>query len=147
MRRISDEGKYWRDLWKSARCFSINLPEKDWCNYWHQHFDWDSRGKKSRFEHRKHLRPLMFAFARAQRELAVQPKPYQVFVRIYPTDPGSDALYVHTPNPHTAFPEAFDDCQFVSTVPPLLMGLVSTQRYKIGVSEYEGDKWYTVISK
>ena len=147
MSRCTDEVKYWRELWRKARRFSINLPEKEWCNYWHQHFDWHSRGKQSRFEYRKHIRPLMFAFARAQHELSNQPKPYQVFVRIYPADPGSDALYIHTPNPHSEFPETFDDCQFIGVVPPLLMGLVNMERYKIGVSKYEGDKWYTVIPK
>ncbi len=147
MRRSKEEGKYWRDVWRKARGFAVHLSKKDWCNYWHQHFCWSSEGIKNRFEHRKHIRPLMQAFARTQRELADQTMPYQVFVCINPIDPSMDALYVHTPNPHSAFPVTFDDCRFIDTLPPLLMGLVNTERYKIGVSESGRDKWYTIIPR
>lgn len=145
--KANDELKYWRLLWRKARRIVINLPDKKWCDYWHAHFDWESRGKRSRFEHRKHIRPLMFAFARAKNELANQLTPYQVFVCIYPSDPGLDALYVHTPNPQTEFPVAFEKYQFTDACPPLLMGLVDIERCKVGVSKYEGDTCYTVIPR
>jgi hypothetical protein len=147
MSEHNDELKYWRGVWKAARTLHVDISGDGWCNYWHQHFDWDSRGKCSRFEHRKHIRPLMRAFSRVQCELAHQDKPHQVYVCIYPTDPGSDALYVHTPNPHSAFPAQFEDLKFISALPPLLMGLVSLDRYQIGVSECDGDKWYTIIPR
>lgn len=138
MSRSAEELAYWRGLWRKARGFAVDLADKGWCNYWHQHFDWYGRGKRSRFEHRKHIRPLMHTFARVQRELARQATPCQVFVRIYPSDPGSDAVYVHTPNPYSEFPDPFADCRFIDTVPPLLMGLVTLERYRIGVSECDG---------
>lgn len=145
--RRESEREYWLKLWRDARQFAVDLPDRQWCNYWHKHFDWHSRGSRSRFEHRKHIRPLMRAFARAQQELSQEALASQVFVQIHPQDPGSDALYIHTPNPHSEFPEPFDRCRFASVLPPLLMGLVSKERYRIGVSEYDGKRWYTIIPK
>ncbi|MGZ5818432.1 MAG: hypothetical protein ACXWJD_06760, partial [Burkholderiaceae bacterium] len=117
MSEHTDELKYWRGVWKKARTLHVDITGENWCNYWHQHFDWDSRGKRSRFEHRKHIRPLMRAFARVCSELEKQDKPHQVFVGIYPSDPGSDALYVHTPNPHTEFPAQFEELKLITTLP------------------------------
>lgn len=141
----NDDRKYWRLLWRKARRISINLSGKKWCDNWHVHLDWVGRGRLSRFEHRLHLRPLMHAFARAKSELENQTKPYQVYVRIQPADPGSDALFVNTPNPHTQFPAPFEDCQFLDACPPLLMGLVNLERFKVGVSSHDGHTSYTII--
>lgn len=144
----NDEIEYWRRLWRKARRFAIDLPGKKWCDLWHTHFDWDSRGRRSRFEHRKHIRPLMFALARANTELASQSTPYQLFACIYPTDPGSDALYVHTPNPQSEFPATFEEYQFTDACPPLLMGLVDVDRYKVGISKkIQGGSYYAVIPR
>ena len=145
--RYAEERKYWRNIWNGARRILIDMPGMKWCDYWHIHFDWESRGKHSRHEHRRHIRPLMHAFARAQGELRRQSTPYQIFVCIHPSDPGSDALYIHTPNPQTEFPVKFNDCRFSNSIPPLLMGLVNAGRYEIGISEHKGSIWYTVIPK
>jgi hypothetical protein len=144
VRERAAERKYWRKLWREVRGFRINLPDKQWCNYYHQHFDWDSRGAKSRLEHRKHIRLMMHAFARARVELASQETPYQLWAQIHPSDPGSDAIYVHTPNPHTEFPMGDSDERSVSLVPPLMMGLVCLKSYRLVVCESESSKWYVV---
>jgi len=147
MRRRNDERKYWKAIWRKARRMAINLPDKKWCDYWHTHFDFESSGMRSRCEHRRHIRPLMRAFARVQCELASQSMPYQVYACIFPSDSGSDALYVHTPNPQTEFPVAFDESRFAGKVPPLLMGLVNLDSYNICISESKGCAWYTVIPR
>ncbi|MEC5398831.1 hypothetical protein [Uliginosibacterium sp. H1] len=145
--RNDAELEYWRGVWQSARTLSVDIAGDNWCNYWHEHFDWESRGTRSRLEHRKHLRPLMHAFARVQSQLHQQSKPHQVFVSIYPNDPGSDALYVHTPNPHSDYPAEFGGMQFVTWLPPLLIGVVSLDRYRVGVTRYEGDHRFTILPR
>lgn len=144
--QTTEELKYWHNIWQRARRFRVDLPNKKWCDYWHVHFDWESRGMRSRSEHRKHIRPLMLAFARARNELKDQAQSSQVFVCIYPSDPGSDGLYVHTPNPYSAFPAAFEDCKFTDTCPPLLMGLVNMRHCRIGVSVHGSDVSYTILA-
>lgn len=126
---------------------TVNLTDKKWCDYWHIHLDREGRGERSRLEHRKHIRPLMLAFARARSELANQLTPHQVFVCIHPSDPGSDALFVHTPNPQTGFPATFEGCEFMNACPPLLMGLVDIERWKVGVSKFRGETVYTVLPR
>lgn len=142
-----DERKYWRLLWRKARRTTINLPGKKWCDYWHMHFDMEGRGQRSRFEHRKHIRPLMLAFARAKSELAHQATPYQIFACIDPSDPGSNALFVHTPNPQTDFPAVFEEYEFTATCPPLLMGLIDIRQYQIGFLTRQGKTHYLVVAR
>lgn len=143
----TDELKYWYKVWRRVRRFKIDLPDKKWCNYWHIHVDSDSRGTRSRSEHRKHIRPLMLAFARAKIELKGEAQASQVFACIYPSDPGSDALYIHTPNPYGTFPASFDDCRFTDTCPPLLMGVVDMMQYRIGISGYGSRVSYKVLAR
>jgi len=143
----SEGVKYWHNLWRRARRFRVDLPHKKWCDYWHTHFDWESRGLRSRSEHRKHIRPLMHAFARAKNELKDHAQPSQIFACIYPSDPGSDGLYVHTPNPNSSFPTVFDKCRFTDACPPLLIGLVDMRLYQIGISTVENDVAYTILPR
>jgi hypothetical protein len=143
----TDELKYWNNVWRRARRFEIDLPDKKWCDYWHTHFDWESRGTRSRSEHRKHIRPMMLAFARAKSELKGHAQSSQVFACIYPSDPGSDALYIHTPNPNSAFPASFDNCKFTNTCPPLLMGLVDMKQYLIGISRDGSSVSYKIVAR
>ncbi|MFZ6800536.1 hypothetical protein [Undibacterium sp. Di24W] len=147
MHKRKDDLKYWRELWKKARTLRVDISGENWCNHWHQHFDWDSRGEQSRLEHRKHIRPLMRAFSKVRNELTKQEEPFQIFVSINPSDPGSDALYVHTPNPHTDFPLVFEDLTFITTLPPLLLGLVCLKNYQVGVSGYDNEKQFTILKK
>lgn len=147
MTKHLDELTYWRKVWRRARTLRVDVSGEAWCNHWHQHFDRDGLGSRSRLEHRKHIRPLMRAFSRVRHELAHQGKPHQVYVCIHPMDPGSDAIYVHTPNPHSEFPSHFDDLKFISMLPPLLMGLVSLAHYQVGIGKYKGQNWYTVLPR
>lgn len=141
------ELKYWHNIWRRASHFKVDLPDKKWCDYWHTHFDWESRGTRSRSEHRKHIRPLMLAFARAKSELKRQAQSSQVFACIYPSDPESDALYIHTPNPYSAYPALFDDCRFTNNCPPLLMGLVDMVQYRIGISGDGSSVSYKILTR
>lgn len=140
--------EYYRKLWRKAHTFRVDLPRKKWCDYWHDHFDWDGVGNQSKLDRRRHLKALFHAFGRAQRELAAQPAPYQVFVNISRDDSMSDALYVHTPNPNAQnFPTDFAQRIFLSRVPPLLTGCVDLTRYRIAYQTDGKNTWYTVIPK
>ncbi len=138
--------EYYRKLWRRAHNFRVNLPRKKWCDYWHTHFDWDGLGNLSTLHRRRHLKALFHAFGRAQRELAAQPTPYQVFVNISRRDSMADALYVHTPNPNAQnFPVNLESERFLTRVPPLLTGCVDLKRYRIAYQTDEKNTLYTVF--
>jgi hypothetical protein len=138
--------EYYRKLWKHARTFHVNLPKRKWCDLWHEHFDLNGFGNLSRYHRDKHLRILFHAFRLAQVELSAQTSPYQVFLNISRDDSGSDAIYVHTPNPNSSpFPADFGQYQFLSHVPPLLATHVDSSRYRIGQESFDDRVWYVVI--
>lgn len=86
------------------RAFAIKLDAEGWFNYWHQHLDWRGLGNNcSRIR-------LVFleGHARLFRHLASQEhllgKPFQLWITLSIEDAGHDAVFMHTANPHTAFP-------------------------------------------
>lgn len=140
--------EYYCNLWRKSHKFCVNLPQKKWCDLWHEHFDWKGIGNRSKLDRRKHLNALFHAFNRAQRELIVQEKPYQIFLNISFRDSASDAIYVHTQNSHsTQFPLSFDDCSLLSYLPPLLIGHVDRNRYCV-MRQTEGkDVWFIIVPR
>jgi hypothetical protein len=143
---LAPNKKYYKKLARRARSFKVELSKLGWCDLWHTHFDWKNFGKRTRTHRRKHMAALCHAFHRAQRELASQPIPFQLFLCIFRKNPGSDALYVHTKNPNgTEFPIQFDQYKKLSKVPPLLAGRFNTNDYCIYVESDNEDTWYTVV--
>jgi len=115
-----------------ARRFKINIERKLWCNMWHTHFDWKGFGNISRFHRNRYLQVLFRCFCSVRAELKGLSRPYQVFITIHERDSGQDALFVHTPNPHTTFPVVFSEHEFVDFVPPLLSPHVNLGQCRIG---------------
>ncbi len=51
-------------------------------------------------------------------------------------DSGQDAVYVHTPNPHTEFPYGFEDVAWGVEAPPLFDGVFDPALFDLGRSKY-----------
>jgi hypothetical protein len=88
------------------------LGPDDWFHCWHQHLDWDGLGDLS-----PRLRRIFLeGHARLFRHLALQAhrlgKPYQIWIVLLVDDAGQDAAYLHTANPHSAFPTQFPEVQW-----------------------------------
>ncbi len=112
-------------LMHEVRSFRLNMARKQWCDLWHTHFDWNGEGKASIHIHREFVRAHFIAFRNARKELIRHGAAYQLFLAIYPTDPESDALYVHTKNPQTPFPHDFGEVTELVTTPWLLRHFVN----------------------
>lgn len=137
---------YYRQLRRKAHTFRVDLPTKKWCDLWHDHFDEDGTGNDSAIDRQKHLLALFYAFRLAQRELAAQPIPYQVFLSISLQDSASDALYVNTPNPNsTEFPIPLESGIYLTDVPQLLRGHADLNRHHIWLQRQGKNASYTVI--
>ena len=145
--RLIEDRDYWCQRWRQARRFRVNLAAIKWCNWWHEHLDWQGRCRASRFERQRLIRLVLLVLNRAQRELAAQPVPFQLFAGIVPHDPGADAVFVHTPNPYSDFPLVFESYVFGATVPPRLLGLLDPERYLIGVTVSEGRESYLIFPR
>jgi hypothetical protein len=122
------------------------MARKRWCDYSHQHFDWDGFGNRSWLDRRRHFAALLHAFRRAQVELSTYPGEYQVFVCVTPDDSASDAVYIHTPNPNkTPFPMVPLGEQ-VTNLPSLLASRLDLTRYRVFRHGSGASASYTIIS-
>lgn len=95
-----------RRLLREAEAFTIDPVERRWFNLWHYHLDHASRN----FGHRRWryrleafggLSAVFNTIARAKEKF---PIPFQLWISLSGRDPVEDAVYLHTPNPHTEFP-------------------------------------------
>lgn len=102
--------RYYRNLHKqdvsSYWCEALSDNEA-WFNFAHEHFDWPGYGNKSWKEHKEHLNVLFKHFSIIENWLKSIERPIQMFAVIHTDDSEQDALYLHTPNPHTDYPINF----------------------------------------
>lgn len=71
----------------------------DWFNYAHLHFDWKGYGDLRWKERAAHLDALFRHYEMLAGACHHVERPLQVFALIHEFDSGSDALYLHSPNP------------------------------------------------
>jgi hypothetical protein len=132
MTAATPDREYYRGLRRKSGRFCVNLAAKNWCDLWHQHFDWEGFGDRGWVHRRKHVGVLLGALRRARVELSEHKEPYQLFALIYPHSSAEDAIYVHTPNPNgSPFPIAFDGATLLHTLPPILAGRVDRALYDV----------------
>jgi hypothetical protein len=123
--------RYYFDLKRKTNTFQVELGPKQWCDLWHQHFDWKGFGDKGWLHRRRHLTALLVALSRARQELTNAAIPYQVFASLHLNDSGSDAIYVHTENPNgTPFPIVHTGHQ-VTSLPPLLATRICLEQHRV----------------
>jgi hypothetical protein len=127
----SPTSRYYFDLKRKTNSFKVELGAKQWCDLWHQHFDWKGFGDTGWLHRRRHLSALLVALSRARQELTNAGIPYQVFASVHPNDSGSDAIYVHTENPNgTPFPIVHTG-EIVTTLPSLLTSRLCLTRHQV----------------
>lgn len=141
MKRFRGQKRYYRNLARSAAEFSV---DPEWYHFDHTHVDWQGHGNISAKHRRSHFRAMLQMLENATRQLDSFGKPYQCFLMICP-DAGDDALYIHTPNPHSAFPFRLDDADWDVPAPFFLQGLVDTERFRVGSVHNEYGRFCYIV--
>jgi len=119
-----------------------------WFDLWHRHLDWEGDGDLTRQHRNLALWALFKTLHRFEQETRSVRERCQVFACIHEQEPGSDAIYVHTPNPNgTPFPYEPQVDTWLARAPSWLAGRISLERYDLGMSEHEGKKSYFVQRK
>ena len=136
--------RYYHRLTRRARMFRVDIDQRAWLNLWHEHFDWEGHGDLGWRHRRRHLSVLLQALARARVELGCASMPSQLFAIVHPRDSASDALYVHTENPHNPdFPYQLSG-RPLETLPPLLAGRVDLALYEVLANVQEDGTTYVI---
>ena len=130
--------RYYRALDESAASFNADLT--GWSNLAHWHVDWNGRGNVSWQARKAHLAALFTMFQRLLDQLAVHEEPSQCWLLIDATNSANDALYLHTPNPHTPFPMELTGIDWNAEVPATLQAFVLNE-WTVGRSDIDGTKF------
>ena len=142
------EHSYYRKLLKKSRTFEVDLPNKEWCDLHHEHFDLDGKGNEGRLQRVRHLNAHLRALRRARMELLAQSTPFQLFAYIDLAASENDAVYVHTPNPNgTAFPAELNFGDGEAHPPPILACRVDTRLFRILKSSEPGSHVYYLLPR
>lgn len=135
--------RYYYDLFRKVRLFRVDLEQRGWMNLWHQHFDWEGFGDLSWVHRRRHISALLQALARARIELKNQSMAHQVFATVHVPGSANNALYVHTENPHAAFPCKLSG-RALAFLPATLAGRVDLRLYEVLSSHSQGEISYVI---
>ena len=102
-----------RKIQKAAETYDIDLDDSSECYYDHDHLDgWEAVGGCSDSSRLSTMRSHATLFRRYFEHLQNTNLSYQLFISISKEDAGCDAVYIHTPNQHSKFPEVFDDVRW-----------------------------------
>ena len=97
-------GRLRRSVINEVCAAKISLDEESWFNVWHHHLDWNGLGQQSRrwrtFFCEQHYR-LLFRY---HSQILTSGYLAQTWVWFDLQFAGHDAVYVHSPNPHSPFP-------------------------------------------
>jgi len=149
VKRLRGGRRYFARLKERAATFEVDLGPLQWYDLWHQHFDWHEYAQRCHRYRRQHLEALFTAFRRVLQQASEAGRPVQVFVSIAPeSEPGQDALYVHTPNPNgTPFPHSFERVNWQAAPPMFIRSFVDEEPWEVGALEQDGSTWWIVRAR
>jgi hypothetical protein len=128
--KVRGKRGYYRALRRDAAAFNVKL--RGPFDYMHWHVDWLGLGNSRWRARREHLQALFTTFARLIEETAAWTGPYQVWLQIDTRDGSQDAVYLHTPNDHSAFPNPFDQVMWDAPIPERLREFVTDPAWQFG---------------
>jgi len=118
---------------KEAHQFDRILDSQYWFNHSHWHRDWAGIGNHSRKIRLITLKAHLQVFRVLASTVTNLEKPFQLFIFLNIDDAGHDAVFLHTPNPHSLFPADFHEYSWgVPEFELLLHSLLPEFRFKAG---------------
>ena len=111
-KRFRGKRRYFRRVDREARDFVVKTSPGDWWNLWHYHADWPGWGNLRWRYRRHHINALAIVFGKIAASAGDLPQPFQLWVSLEGGDSGGDAVYLHSPNPHSEFPVVLADVEW-----------------------------------
>jgi hypothetical protein len=128
---------YYRSLRRRAEQEPLPLPLSPdlWCHFWHYHADWPGWGNLGWRHRKEHLRAHGVVFRRIVSRASAFALPFQTWILLSLEDAGQDAVYLHTPNPHSSFPCILTDVDWgVPSLELALSPIVGERPMRVGRS-------------
>jgi len=148
VKKFRGKKRYFRNLWRKVYTLNLELNEESWFDFWHIHLDFYGVGNKSLKVRREHIKAHLLLYDKLLKELESYQKPYQSWICIHQEDTGSDAVYIHTPNPNDDyFPHFVDDIDWNCIIPRSFKYLIENNKYNVGYWKSELNEVYYIQSK
>ncbi|MCM3757646.1 hypothetical protein M3197_09100 [Sporosarcina aquimarina] len=148
MKKFRGKRRWFRNLSREVTLEDCNLQcDNDaWFDLWHNHLDFSGYGNHSLRLRRKQIQAHIDLYKNILKKLETIKKPYQSWVHIDDENAGSDAVFIHTPNPNEdKFPLKVESLNWNCTIPTVFQDLINTKDFMVG--QYKAEGGYIIQSK
>jgi len=126
----------------------VELPGQlatEWADLAHIHVDWRSYGSYSRRARFLFFQEYAKLFDHIAKDFMHRKRDFQLWIHINTHDSGQDAVFYHTPNPHSEFPLVFSDTIWSAPTPHLFTKLLP--QYEMLEGNYGEGRYFTYYAK
>lgn len=142
-----------RKHYKRIRRNLLNIPlhldeEESWYNMWHVHTEGRGISNLSLKHRRSHINELLKLMNIIEEHSINSKLPFQTWIHIDSESGTCDALFIHTPNPHTEYPYLLTNNYTEELqLSVLLLGLVDEKSYKVMKLETIYGQNYIIVKR
>lgn len=148
LKKFRGKKRYFRNLWRKVDFFNLEIDNESWFYFWHIHLDFYGVGNQSLKVRREHIKAQLILYEKLLKELESFQVPYQSWICIHEEDTGSDAVYIHTPNPNDDyFPHLPSGLNWSCEIPISFREFIDQDKYNVGYYKSEYEETYFIQSK
>ncbi|MBB5181551.1 hypothetical protein HNQ44_003016 [Planomicrobium koreense] len=150
MKKLRGKKRYFRNLQKEVATEHLRLDfgKDSWFDLWHTHLDFHGHGNSSMKIRREHIKAHIGLYRSLLERLESFEKPFQSWVEIDDHDAGSDAVYIHTPNPNEDnFPLKIANVKWAVDLPYYFKDLIDPKEFDAGYYRSGLERGYIIQSK
>ena len=123
-KRFRGKRRYFERLDRRSRAYDLYIEPNMWWYYHHEHLDYMGRGNLRWKYRRPSLLAHIALLKRIGSELSDFTGEFQAWLSVAVPNAINDAVYLHSPNPHSEFPADFSNTvREASTIPDELLSL------------------------
>ncbi|WP_163101614.1 hypothetical protein [Peribacillus alkalitolerans] len=150
MKKFRGKRRYFRNLLREVAVeqYDLDFGKEGWFNLWHAHLDFYGFGNDSLRIRREHIKAHIDLYKNLLKKLESFEKPYQSWILIDDEDAGSDAVYIHTPNPNNDdFPLKVEKLNWNCKIPVTFKDLINLEENNVAYYKSESEGGYIIQSK
>ena len=150
MKKFRGKRRYFRNLQKEAATEHLRLDfaKDSWFDLWHTHLDFWGHGNRSIKIRREHIKAHIALYESLLKRLETFEKPFQSWIEIDDQDAGSDAVYIHSPNPNEDnFPLKIANVNWLVELPLYFKDLIDPEKFEVGQYRWESETYFLIQSK
>lgn len=150
MKKFRGKKRYFHNLSRELDVahYDLDFGEEGWFNIWHTHLDYYGLGDNSMKLRREHIKAHIILYKSLLENLQVFEKPYQSWIELVDEDAGTDAVYIHTPNPNdNNFPLKLENIKWDCPIPKEYKDLINLNEFNVGHYTGESNNVLIIQSK